>query len=124
MISACSPRFKREDDAHAVAVAFVARLVHALEFLLVDEAGHVLDEPGLVHLVGNLGDHNLLVVFAGALDGGLGAELDLPAARGVGRENPLPPEDEAAGGKSGPCTNSRISPAARRDAESGGWRRR
>ena len=93
---------QREHDAHAVAVAFVARLVHTLEFLFVDEAGHVLDELGLVHLVGNLGDDNLLVVFAGALDRGLGADLDLPAALGVGLEYPLPPEDEAAGGKIGP----------------------
>src|ERR1019366_9117540 len=68
--------FQREHDAHAVAVAFVARFVHALEFLLVDETGHVLDELGLVDLVGDLGDDNLLVVFAGALDGGLGADLE------------------------------------------------
>ena len=88
-----------EHDAHAVAVAFVARLVHALEFFLVDEAGHVLDEPGLVHLVGNLGDHNLLVVFAGALDGRLGPQLDLPASPGVCLQDPLPPEDKPAGGK-------------------------
>ena len=58
--------------------------------LLVDQRGDLLDQPRLVHLVGNLGDDDLLVVLADALDGGLGAQLELPAALGVGIENSLP----------------------------------
>ena len=45
-----------DDDAHAVAVAFVANVADALDLLFVDKLGDVGDEPGLVHLIRNLGN--------------------------------------------------------------------
>ena len=90
-----------EDDAHAVAVAFVADFGNAFDLLFVHQRGGVLDQPRLVHLVGNLGDDDLLAVLAAALDGRLGAHLELAAALGEGVDNALPAEDEAAGRKIG-----------------------
>ena len=49
-----------EHDAHAVAVALVADFGDAFDLLLVDQRGGVLDQPRLVHLVGNLGDDDVL----------------------------------------------------------------
>ena len=74
-----------EDDAHAVAVALVADVGDAFELLLVDQRGGLLDQARLVHLVGNLGDDDALAVLADVLDGGLGAQLQLAAARGCRR---------------------------------------
>src|ERR1017187_3631189 len=49
-----------EDDAHAVAVALIADIADAVDFLFVDEGARGLDEAGLVDLVGDLGDPDLL----------------------------------------------------------------
>src|ERR1035437_7830832 len=91
-----------EDDAHAVAVAFVADIADAFEFLFVDQGGCGFDEAGLVDLVGNLGDHDLLAVLGQLLDGGAGAQLQLAASGHVGLQDALAAQDEAAGGEIGP----------------------
>ena len=70
-----------EDDAHAVAVALVADVGDAFELLFVDQSGRVLDQAGLVHLVGKLGDDDRFAVFADLLGSSLGANLQRAAAR-------------------------------------------
>ena len=47
-------------------------------FFSLTSAAVCFDQPRLVHLVGNLGDDDLLPVLAHALDGGFGADLELP----------------------------------------------
>ena len=49
-----------DDDAHAVAVALVAHVADVVNDLLGHQFGNALDELGLVHLVGNLGDDDRL----------------------------------------------------------------
>ncbi len=49
-----------EDDAHAVAIAFVARVGDAFNLLVADERSYVLDEAGFVDLEGNLRDDDRL----------------------------------------------------------------
>ncbi len=88
-----------DHDAHAVAVAFVADIADAFDALLVDHRGHLLDELGLVDLVGDLADDDLLAVLAHLLGGRLGADLELAAAPGVGVYDALAAEDGAAGGE-------------------------
>ena len=90
-----------EDDAHAVAVAFVADIADAFELLFVDQGGCGFDEARLVDLVGNLGDHDLLAVLGHLLDGGAGAQLQLAASGHVGLQDALAAQDEAAGGEIG-----------------------
>ena len=43
-------------DAHAVAVGLVAQVADALDPLLLDQVGDLLEQAGLVDLVGQLGD--------------------------------------------------------------------
>ena len=65
-----------EDDAHAVAIALVADFGNAFELLFVDQAGGVLDQAGLVDLVGKLGDDDGLAILAHLFGRGLGAQFD------------------------------------------------
>ena len=51
-----------DDDAHAVAVALVADVGDAFDRLLAHQLGDPLDQLRLVHLVGDLGDDDLLPV--------------------------------------------------------------
>ena len=55
-----------DDDAHAVAVGLVAQVGDALDALGADEVGDLLDERGLVRLVRQLGDDDLVAVGLGA----------------------------------------------------------
>ena len=48
-----------DDDPHAVAVGLVADVGDALDRLLADQLGDLLDQPRLVDLVGDLGDDDL-----------------------------------------------------------------
>ena len=68
-----------DDDAHTVAVALVVDIGNALDLLLLNQAGNVLDEILLVDVIGNLVNDNALVVVLG-LDLGLGTHDDASAS--------------------------------------------
>ncbi len=53
-----------EDDAHAVAIAFVANFRDAFDLLFVHQAGGGLDQPRFVHLIRDLGDDDGFAVLA------------------------------------------------------------
>jgi hypothetical protein len=86
-----------DDDAHAAAIALVARLGDALDLLLADEFSDALDKPRLVHLVGKLGDHDGFAVVLALLDFGACAHGDGAAAGAEGGADAVAAEDEAAG---------------------------
>src|SRR3546814_7718439 len=65
-------------DAHAVLVGLVAQLTDALELLLLDQVGDLLDQPRLVYLVRDLGDADRLAAVVGHLD--VGARPHAPPA--------------------------------------------
>ena len=89
-----------DDDAHALAVGFVAQVRDPVDLLVVDELGDALDQLGLVDLIGNLGDDDRFLVAARRLlDHRPGPHLDRPAARLVGVPDPLGPVDEGSGGE-------------------------
>ncbi len=73
-----------DDDAHAVAVALVAHVADVVDDLFVDQLGDALDELGLVHLVGNLGDDDGLLFLGQVLGGHAGAHHEAAAAGLVG----------------------------------------
>ncbi len=75
----------------------VEHVRHALDELLVHQRGDLFEQLRLVHLVGNLGDHDLLSVLADFFDRGLGAQLEMAAAPGIRVDDSLPAEDEPAG---------------------------
>ncbi len=81
-------------------VALVADVADALQLLLAHQVGDLLDEPRLVHLVGNLRDDDALTVaLLGGLDLRAGTDGDLPAARLVGADDALAAGDDAGGGE-------------------------
>ena len=71
-----------DHDPHAVPVAFVANVANIGDLLGSDEVRHLLDERGLVDLVGQLGDHDRHAP-ANLLEGDLPAYDDAAPARGV-----------------------------------------
>ncbi len=88
-----------EDDAHAVAIALVANFRDAFDLLLVHQPGRCLDQPGLVHLVRNLGDDDRFAVLAERFRRRFGAQLERAAALGEIIQDALPAQNEAAGRK-------------------------
>ena len=97
--------------AHAVAIRLVAQVGDAVDLLVLDQVGDLLEQRRLVDLVGQLGDDDRHPVALGLLEGDLRAHDDPAAAVGVhlaDRVDRLPvagdavaltlvPEDRAAG---------------------------
>ena len=73
-----------EHDAHAVAVGLVADVADALEPLVLDQLGDLLDQARLDHHVGDLGDDDRAAAALVLLDLGLAAHDDRAAAGVVG----------------------------------------
>src|ERR1700740_1519859 len=88
-----------DNDAHAVAVAFVADVGDAFDFFVGDEFGDTLDEPGFGDLVRNFGDDDVFAVLAGFFDGRFGAHGEAAAAGFVGLLNAFTACDVPAGRK-------------------------
>src|ERR1700689_2444882 len=76
-----------DDDAHAVAVGFVANVGDVFDLFVVHQRRDALDQIRLVHLVRNFGDDDGLAIFAEGFDGGFGAHQEAAAAGAVGFEN-------------------------------------
>ena len=89
-----------DDDAHAVLVGFIAQFADAGQLLVLHQLGDLLLEPGLVDLIGQLGDHDaLLVGFLIGLYGGPGPHVDAAAAGAVSLADAAGAVDDAGGGK-------------------------
>ena len=89
-----------DEDAQAVLVRFVAQLGDALDALLLDQFRDLLDEPGLVQLIGNLRDENALPPALGVLAHFRpGPDIDAAPASAVGLDDAGPPVDDAGGGE-------------------------
>ncbi len=93
-----------DDEADAVAIALVANLGDALDLLLANELRDARGDPRLVHLVGDLGDDDLLLLAAPGrlLDVHARAHHDRAAAGAVRRFDAAAPEDEPRRGEVGP----------------------
>ena len=85
-----------DDDPHAAPVRLVAEVRDPGEAFVLDEVGDLLDEAGLVDLVGNLGDDDAVPSFARGLEAGDRPDLDDPAALVVGAHDAAPPVDAAS----------------------------
>src|SRR5216684_1054732 len=88
-----------DDDAHAVAIAFVADVRNVFDVFVVDQLRDALDQPGLVHLIRNFGDDDGLLVLRNVFDGSLGAHHEAAAPGAVGFENSGTPVDDAGSGE-------------------------
>ena len=72
-----------DDDAHAGAVALIAQVGDAFDLLIAYEVGDLLDEDGLVHLVGELGDDDAHAAADRLFEAGAGVHGDAAVAFAV-----------------------------------------
>ena len=87
-----------DHHAHAVLVRLVAQPGDALDLLVLDQLGDLFQQPRLVHLVRQLGNHDLLPALAVvALDMTAGTDVDATAPGPVGLVNAAYTIDDAGG---------------------------
>ena len=86
-----------DDDAHPVLVGEVVDVGNALDPLQLDQFGDMLDEVGLVDLVGQLGDDDGVLAVVHRLDLKLRLHDDAPAPGAIGFARALGAEDQAGG---------------------------
>ena len=91
-----------DDDAHAVAIGFVAQIGNAFDRFLADQLGDPLEQARLVQLIRDFGDDDLLAIaLLRRFDLGAGAHLDRAAAGEVRLVDAALADDHAAGGEVG-----------------------
>src|SRR5580704_3203444 len=73
-----------DDNAHAVAIAFIANIRNVFDDLVVDQRSDALDEPGFVDLVRNFGDDDGFAVFVELFDASFGAHHKAATSAAVG----------------------------------------
>ena len=90
-----------DDDAGALPVGLVPKVRDALNLLFLHQLRDALDEAGLVHLVGDLGDDDPAPVSAHLLDLGLCPDHDAAPAGPVRLRHAHAAHDDAARGEVG-----------------------
>ena len=88
-----------DDDPHTMPVGLVVEVGDALELSFADELGDAGDQGGLVDHVGDLGDDDAFTAVLGLFEGMTGANDQPAVASAIGRRDPLPADDDAAGRK-------------------------
>ena len=89
-----------DDDAHAVLVGLIAQGADALDLLLFDQLGDLLDQASLVHLIGDLvNDDGLATGLLVHLHFSLGPHIDGAATGTVRLHDAGTAVDDAAGGE-------------------------
>ena len=86
-----------DDDAHSIAITFVADVGDVVDDLVVDEVGNAFDEPGFVYLIRNFGDDDGLLVFRHRLNRCFGAHRETSTPGFVGFKNSRAAVNDAVG---------------------------
>src|SRR5262245_12140943 len=87
-----------DDDTHAFAVRFIAKVRDAVKPFFLDQFGDLFNKLGLINLVGNLGDDDcvtLTVTASYPVDSSPRTHLDHTAARFVGHVYLISSVDES-----------------------------
>src|SRR5699024_4540255 len=90
-----------DDDPLPRAFGLVVQVADAVDPLVLDQVGDVLDQAGLVDHIGDLGDDDLKPAVLLFLDDGAAPQGDLAAAGGVGGADAAAAPDDAGGGEGG-----------------------
>ena len=86
--------------AQAIFIRLIAQLSNAFDFLLFNQLGDLLNQPGLVHLIRQLSDDNVIAAgFIVVLDGMARAHVNTSTASAVSIENARTPVDDPPGGE-------------------------
>ena len=87
-------------NPHALLVGFVAQLGDAFNLLFLDQLGDFLDQPGLIHLIGQLvNDDGFLATLVGLFDVGAGTDINAAPAGAVGLNDAGAAIDDPGGGE-------------------------
>ena len=87
-----------DDEAHAIAVRLVADIGDTLNLLVVNELNNLFNQPHLIDLVGQFGDHNRLpAVLLGDLDQRAGPNDHLATTRQISLTDAFISVNDAAG---------------------------
>ncbi len=86
-----------DHHAHAILVGLIAQLADTFEFLFLDQLGDALDQLGLVDLIGQLVDQDLLAAtnLVDILDGATGPYVDAATTGAVGLDDARAAVDDA-----------------------------
>ena len=91
---------KLNHDAHTLFIRFVAQFGDAFNFLVFHQLGDLLDQPCLVHLIGNLGDDDgFFAALVGRLNLGAGTHIHPATASTIGLHNTGAAINDAGGGE-------------------------
>lgn len=100
---------KFDDDAHPLAVRFIAKRRDAVDFLIAGQIGNGFNDPGLVDLVRDFRNDDAVLALIHRFDGSTRTHLDAATARRIGFEDAVAAIILAPVGKSGPLTLVMIS---------------
>ncbi len=89
--------FQFDDDAHSVAIAFVADVGNRVHDLVVHQLRDALHQTSLVDLVGNFGDDDGFAILVESFNARLGAHDEAAASRFVGVHDSRPTMNDAGG---------------------------
>ena len=90
-----------DDNAHTLAVGLITDVGDTLNTLVLVQIGNVLDQTGLIDLIGQLGDDDAETALFILFDLGAGANGDLALAGGIGSLDAGTAKDDAACGEVG-----------------------
>ena len=88
-----------DHNPHTCAVGMVLHIADALDALILDQVGNGFNQARLVHLVGQLGDNDVITPVLFLLNLGPGPHNNTPAPGGVCRPDAAAPHDDGAGGE-------------------------
>ena len=88
------------NDSQAIFIRLVSQLGNALYFLFLNQFSDLFNQPGLVHLVGQLGNDNGIAMGLFISDHlRSGAHIDTPTAGTVRLDDPGSPVDDGGSGE-------------------------
>lgn len=88
------PQF--DDDAHTLAVRFIAQGRDAVDFLVAGQVGNGLDDPRFIDLIGNFRHDDAVLPFIHRFDSRTGPHLDTAPARRIGFDDAIAAHDLSA----------------------------
>ena len=90
-------------NPHTSAVRLVPNVGNTIQPLFIHLIGHVFDEHSFVDLIGNLRHNDPGPVLAELFKMGAGPKGQAALARGIGRPDPGPAQNDGSGGEVRPC---------------------
>ncbi len=93
------PLTQLDDNAHALAVGLVTQIADSVDLVFLDQVGDAHDQVGLVDLIRQFGDDDLVLAAFGGFQGNPGPHHDLAPSRTEGLHDALRAENDPRRGE-------------------------